>query len=161
MSGVFGDSLASKVAGYKGTMADSDSRGSEKPEGSESGLEKLEALFIKMAQDSSAVVERMDKIAQDSVELKQEIGAVAARMDLMREGLQAAVGEARQFTVEHGEKLRQDLSEELREELVEVRQQCEGRTEVVESKVKEVREEVTRLRSSLSARGAGLAVPSQ
>ena len=28
------DSLASKVAGYKGTMVDSDSRDSEKPEGS-------------------------------------------------------------------------------------------------------------------------------
>ena len=46
---------------------------------------------------------------------------MAARMDLMREGLQAAVGEARQFTVEQDEKLRQDLSEEFREELVVVR----------------------------------------
>ena len=69
----------------------------------------------------------------------------------MSEGLQAAVGEARQFTVEHGEKLRQDLSEEL----VEVRQQCEGRTEVVESKVEEVREEVTRLRRSLEEQSLG------
>ena len=59
-------------------MADSDSRGSEKPEGSESGLERLEALFVKMAQE----------IKQ---KLKQEIGTVVARMDLMREGLQAAV----------------------------------------------------------------------
>ena len=40
----------------------------------------------------------------------------------MSEGLQAAVGEARQFTVEHGKKVRQDLSEEFREELVVVRQ---------------------------------------
>ena len=109
-------------------MADSDSRGSE------SGLEGLKALLDKMAQ-----------------ELKQEIGAVAVRMDLMREGFQAAVGEARQFTVEHGEKLRQDLSQEL----VEVRQQCEGRTEVVESKVEEVREEVTRLRRSLEEQSLG------
>ncbi|MPC82704.1 hypothetical protein E2C01_077385 [Portunus trituberculatus] len=44
-------------------------------------------------------------------------------MDLMREEMRAAVG------------LRQDLSEEFKEELVSVRQQCEGCTEVIESKV--------------------------
>ena len=87
-------------------MADSDSRGSEKPEGSESGLEGLEALLDKMAQKMAQ--ERKQELS----ELKQEMGAVAARKDLMREGLQAAVGEARQFTVEHDEKLWQDLSRE-------------------------------------------------
>ena len=43
--------LASKVGGYTGTMADSDARGSEKPEDSESGLKRLEAMFIKLAQE--------------------------------------------------------------------------------------------------------------
>ena len=50
--------------------------------------------------------------------------------------------------MEHGKKLRQDLSQEFRKELVAVRQQCEGRTKVVERQVGEVRE-VTRLRRSL------------
>ena len=117
----FGDSLASEVAGYKGTVADSASRGREKLEGNESGLKRLENLVVELAQkmaqsvakmeqgfseirqerkrDSIAVMAQMDKMAQDSSELKQEIGAVAARMDLMKEGLQAAVWEARQFTV--------------------------------------------------------------
>ena len=36
-----------------------------------------------------------------------------------------------------------------------VKQQCEGHTEVVESKVEEVREEVTRLRRSLEKRSLG------
>ncbi|MPC57708.1 hypothetical protein E2C01_051695 [Portunus trituberculatus] len=49
--------------------------------------------------------------------------------------MRAAVGEARQFTLEHNKRLRQDLSEEFKKERVGVRQQCEGRTEVVESKV--------------------------
>ena len=58
------DSLASEVAGYRGAMADSDMIGGEKPEDSELGLKRLEALFIRLAQEmrqgSSAVVERMD-----------------------------------------------------------------------------------------------------
>ncbi|MPC73340.1 hypothetical protein E2C01_067664 [Portunus trituberculatus] len=49
----------------------------------------------------------MDKMAQ-------ETSAVMVRMILMR----ATVGEARQFTLEHGKRLRQDLSEEFKEELV-------------------------------------------
>ena len=49
-------------------MADSDSRGSEKPEGSESGLEELKALFVKMAQ----------KMIQ---EMKQDIRAVVVQLD--------------------------------------------------------------------------------
>ncbi|MPC58510.1 hypothetical protein E2C01_052515 [Portunus trituberculatus] len=71
------------------------------------------------------------------------------RMDLMREKMLTAVGEAKQFTVEHSKRLRQDLTEEFREELVAVRQQCEGRTKVIETKVEEVREEVMRLRWSM------------
>ena len=51
--------------------------------------------------------------------------------------------------MEHSKKVQQNQSEEFREELVVVRQQCEGCTEVVKSKVEEVKEEVTRLRSSL------------
>ncbi|MPC17080.1 hypothetical protein E2C01_009925 [Portunus trituberculatus] len=56
------------------------------------------------------------------------------RMDLMREEMPAAVGKARQFTVEHGKRLRQDLTE-VKEESVAVKQQCEGRIGVVESEV--------------------------
>ncbi|MPC65398.1 hypothetical protein E2C01_059532 [Portunus trituberculatus] len=48
-----------------------------------------------------------------------------------------------------------DLTEEFKEELVAVRQQCEGRTEVVKRKVDEVREEVTRLRRSLEKQSLG------
>ncbi|MPC13558.1 hypothetical protein E2C01_006296 [Portunus trituberculatus] len=76
-------------------------------------------------------------------------------MDLMREEMRTAVGEARQFTLEHGKRLHQDLTEEFKEELVAVRQQCEGRTEVVETKVEEVREEVKRLRRSLEKQSLG------
>ena len=43
--------MAIEVAGYRDTMADSDSRGSEKPEDIESGLKRLAALFIKLAQE--------------------------------------------------------------------------------------------------------------
>ena len=43
MSGM-GLSLASEVAGHKSTMADSDSRGSERPEDSEPGWKRLENL---------------------------------------------------------------------------------------------------------------------
>ncbi|MPC40346.1 hypothetical protein E2C01_033902 [Portunus trituberculatus] len=57
--------------------------------------------------------------------------------------------------MEHSKRLCQDLTEEFREELVAVRQQCEGRTEVVETKVEEVREEVTRLRRSLEKQSLG------
>ncbi|MPC41190.1 hypothetical protein E2C01_034776 [Portunus trituberculatus] len=77
------------------------------------------------------------------------------RMDLMREEMLTAVGGVKQFTVEHSKRLRQDLTEEFREELIAVRQQCEGRTEVVETKVEEVREEVTRLRCSLEKQSLG------
>ncbi|MPC43582.1 hypothetical protein E2C01_037232 [Portunus trituberculatus] len=66
-----------------------------------------------------------------------------------------AIREARQFTVEHSKRLRQDLTEEFREELVAVRQQCEGRTEVIEIKVEEVWEEVTRLQRSLGKQSLG------
>ncbi|MPC76197.1 hypothetical protein E2C01_070604 [Portunus trituberculatus] len=66
-----------------------------------------------------------------------------------------AVGEAKQFTVEHSKRLRQDLTKEFREELVAVRQQCEGRSEVVKTKVEEMREEVTRLRRSLEKQSLG------
>ena len=77
-------------------MADSDSRGSEKPEGSESRLEGLEALFDKMAQKMAQERKQdLSELRQEiKQELKKEIGAVAVRMDLMREGFQAAVGEA-------------------------------------------------------------------
>ena len=57
--------------------------------------------------------------------------------------------------MEHGKKLLQDLSEEFREELVAVREQCEGRIEVVESKLEEVRGEVTRLQHSLEKQSLG------
>ena len=49
-------------------MADSDSRGSEKPEGSESRLEGLETLFDRMTQ----------KMIQ---EMKQDIRAVVVQLD--------------------------------------------------------------------------------
>ncbi|MPC72202.1 hypothetical protein E2C01_066499 [Portunus trituberculatus] len=78
------------------------------------------------------------------------------RMDLKREEMLTAVGEAKQFIVEHSKRLRQDLMEEFKEELVAVRQQCEGRTEVVETKVEEVREEVTRLWRSLEKQSLGV-----
>ena len=72
-------------------MSDSDSRGSEKPEGSESRLEELEAFFDKMAQKLTHDRKQdLSEIKQEiKQELKQEIGAVAAGMDLMREELVA------------------------------------------------------------------------
>ena len=45
-------------------MVDSNTRGSEKPEDSELGLKRLEALLVKMAQDSS----------ESKQEKKQDIG---------------------------------------------------------------------------------------
>ncbi|MPC57239.1 hypothetical protein E2C01_051217 [Portunus trituberculatus] len=115
-------------------MVDSDMRGSERLEDSKPGWKRLKNLFAgmmvrmdKMAsemkqeiseskQETSAVVVRMDKMAQ-------EMSAVVGRMNLMREEMRAAVGEARQFTLEYSKRLRQDLTEEFKEELVAVRQQ--------------------------------------
>ena len=54
-------------------------------------------------------------------ELSQETSAVAVRMSWKSVDVLEAVGEARQFAVEQGKKLRQDLSEEFKEELVVVR----------------------------------------
>ena len=103
------DSLASEVAGYKGTMADSDSSSSEKPKGSESGLGRLEALIVelaqKMAQYSSAMMARMDKMELGFSGLKQEATAAVVQLDRSRE--------------------------KFREELVAARRRCEGSTEVV------------------------------
>ncbi|MPC45035.1 hypothetical protein E2C01_038718 [Portunus trituberculatus] len=82
---------------------------------------------------------RMDKIAEEiKRETRNKYGSNA-------NGRLTAVGEAKQYTVEHSKRLRHDLTEEFREELVAERQQCEGRTKVVKNKVEEVREEVTRL----------------
>ncbi|MPC61223.1 hypothetical protein E2C01_055289 [Portunus trituberculatus] len=55
--------------------------------------------------------------------------------NVMKQEILVAVGEARLFTLEHGKRLRHDLAEEFKEELVAVRQQCEGRTQVAESEV--------------------------
>ncbi|MPC81660.1 hypothetical protein E2C01_076288 [Portunus trituberculatus] len=105
-------------------MADSNVRGSE------------------MSGDAKETSVRMDNMEQKmSSEMKKETSAVVIRMDLKREEMVTAVGEVKQFTVEHSKRLRQDLMEEFREELVAVRQQCKRHTEVVETKV----EEVTRL----------------
>ncbi|MPC91064.1 hypothetical protein E2C01_086077 [Portunus trituberculatus] len=57
------------------------------------------------------------------------------RMDLMREEMREAVGEARQFTLKHSKTLCQDLMEEFKEKRVAVKQQCEGRTGVAKSEV--------------------------
>ncbi|XP_045137482.1 uncharacterized protein LOC123519898 [Portunus trituberculatus] len=111
------------------SMADSDVKGREMPEGSEPEWKNWFA----------AMMERMDKmsseIKQEASDIKQETSAIVMRMDLMREEMLTAIGEARQFTVEHSKRLRQDLTEEFKEELVAVRQQCEGRTGVAESVV--------------------------
>ncbi|MPC52229.1 hypothetical protein E2C01_046092 [Portunus trituberculatus] len=142
-------------------MADSDVRGSEMPEGSQPGLKRLENLVAglvqavdKMAQEISENKEETSKIKQETneiSEIKQETSA-EMRMDLMREEMLAAFGGG---TVEHGKRLRQDLTKEFKEELVAVRQQCEGHTEFLESKVEEVREEVTRLRHSMEKQSLG------
>ena len=86
-------------------MADSDSRGSEKPEGSESDLKRLEALLVEFAQKMTQ--DRKQYLSEIKQEIKQEIGPVAVRMDLMRE------------------------------ELVAARRRCVGSTEVVRSRVEE------------------------
>ena len=63
----FGDSLASEVAGYKGTMVDSESRGSDKLEDSESGLKRRENLVIKVTQELKQEVRQV---------IKQEFGEI-------------------------------------------------------------------------------------
>ncbi|MPC64475.1 hypothetical protein E2C01_058592 [Portunus trituberculatus] len=139
-------------------MADSDVRGSEMTEGSERDGKSLKDLVVGLVQAMSEMKLEMSKIKQETSEIseiKQERSAVVMRMYLMREEMLSAVGEAKQFTVEHGKRLRQDLTEEFREELTAVRQQCKGRTEVVETNVEEVREEVTRLRRSLEKQSLG------
>ena len=84
-------------------MADSDSRGSEKPEGSESGLKRLENLIIKMTQ-----------------ELKQEI----------RQVIKQGIGEINQETSTVVVQLDRSI-EAFGEEQVAARRRCEGSTEVV------------------------------
>ncbi|MPC63330.1 hypothetical protein E2C01_057428 [Portunus trituberculatus] len=145
-------------------MADSDVKESEMLEGSQPSLERLEDILAvimermdKMEKTAQETNVRMDKIVkQETSDLKQELSeikreisenkqetsAAGMQMDLMREEMLTAVGEAKQFTVEHSKRLRQDLTEEFREELIAVRQQCEGRTELVETKVGELWGEV-------------------
>ena len=55
--------MSSEVAGYGSTMADSDVRGSERPEESEPGWKRLENLVATLAQ-------AMDKMAQETSEIK-------------------------------------------------------------------------------------------
>ncbi|MPC64513.1 hypothetical protein E2C01_058630 [Portunus trituberculatus] len=127
-------------------MADSDVKGSEMPEGSEPEWKNLFAAMMerinKTAQETNARMDkmsneinlRMNKAEQKMSEIiKQETSAVVMRRDLMREEMLTAVREAKQFTMEH-KRLCQDQTEEFKEELVAVRQQCEGCTEVVKSK---------------------------
>ena len=76
-------------------MAESDPRGSERPEDSEPSWKRLENLVTGMAQT-------VNNVAQEMSVMRQETGA---RMDLMRADMQAAVGAARQFTVEYGKRL--------------------------------------------------------
>ena len=67
-------------------MADSDSRGSEKPEGSESRLEELEALFDKMAQKLTQDRKQdLSEIKQEFGDIKWETSAVVVQQDLMKE----------------------------------------------------------------------------
>ncbi|MPC66917.1 hypothetical protein E2C01_061073 [Portunus trituberculatus] len=62
------------------------------------------------------------------------------KMDLMQEEMRLAVGEARQFTVEH----------------LAARQECKGCTEAVEIKVEKVKEEMMRLLHSLENQPVGM-----
>ncbi|MPC68315.1 hypothetical protein E2C01_062514 [Portunus trituberculatus] len=66
--------------------------------GSELGWKRLENLV-------AGLVQAMNKMAQETREIKQEMSAVVVQMDLMREEMRAAVGEARQFTLEHSRRL--------------------------------------------------------
>ncbi|MPC28012.1 hypothetical protein E2C01_021205 [Portunus trituberculatus] len=109
-------------------MADSGARGSERLEDSEPDWKRVENLVAGM-------IVQMNKIKQEAREIKQDISAAVVQLGLMRENMRAAVGEARQFTFEYDKRLLQDLTEEFKEELVAVRQQCEGCNEFVESKV--------------------------
>ncbi|MPC52039.1 hypothetical protein E2C01_045899 [Portunus trituberculatus] len=123
-------------------MADSGVRGSERPEDSEPGLKRLENLVAELVQAMSEMKQETRKIVKQEIsEMKQE-----TRNKLNKTGNEyggsangpdtRAVREARQFTLEHGKRLWQDLTEEFKEELVAVRQQCEGHTgRRVESKV--------------------------
>ncbi|MPC95558.1 hypothetical protein E2C01_090775 [Portunus trituberculatus] len=76
---------------------------------------------------------RINKMTQETSEVKHEMRAMRLRLGLMREEMRAAVGETRQFTLRRNKRLRQDLSKEVKEELVAVRQK--GCTGVIESMV--------------------------
>ncbi|MPC50189.1 hypothetical protein E2C01_044012 [Portunus trituberculatus] len=102
-------------------MADLDMKGSKMLEGSEPVLKRLENLFARLVQESSEIKQEMGEIKREISENKQETSAIVMQMDLMREEMLAAVWEARQFTVEHGKRLHQDLTEEFKEKLVEGR----------------------------------------
>ncbi|MPC87130.1 hypothetical protein E2C01_081981 [Portunus trituberculatus] len=99
--------------------------------------------------------------------MKQGTSEVPLEVDSMREETRLEVGEARQLVSSpcnivssFGVTCQNNL---LKEELVAVRKECEGRTEVVKTKVEKVK--MTRLRhlskNSLSACGNGLSVLSQ
>ncbi|MPC56798.1 hypothetical protein E2C01_050765 [Portunus trituberculatus] len=113
-------------------MADSDVRDSEMPESSEPDWKRLENLFAGMlAQAMNEMKQAISKIVkQETSEMKQDMSTVKVQLGLMQENMGEAVGEARQFTLEH-KRLWQDLSEEFKEDLVA----CKGRTRVVESQV--------------------------
>ena len=89
----FRDSLASEVAGHRGTMVDSDVRGSEKLKDRESSLKRLEALLVKIAQEMKqnigAMLVSLDKLAKVFSEIEQETSTVVVQEDLKREELVA------------------------------------------------------------------------
>ena len=113
-------------------MMDSGVRGSEKPEDNESGLKRLENLIIELAQ----------KMKQDSSELKQELAQKTSEMN-------QDIGELTQLTSAVVVQMNWSR-EKLKEGLVALRRQYEGSTEVVQSRVDEVREVVAAQESPVS-----------
>ncbi|MPC62318.1 hypothetical protein E2C01_056402 [Portunus trituberculatus] len=95
-------------------MADSEVRGSEMLEGSEGNWKSLENLVAGWMQEMSEI-------------LRQELRAARVQFDLRREETHGGK------TVHLGKQ--QEAAAEVKEELVAVRQQCEGRTGVAESEV--------------------------
>ncbi|MPC27112.1 hypothetical protein E2C01_020272 [Portunus trituberculatus] len=113
-------------------MADSDARGSESPEDSEPGLKRLENLVAGLVQAVNKMAQARSEMKLEIRESKQETRAVIVLMDKMISEMKQ---ERKRRQATSAAMMRQDLTEEFKEELVAVRQQCEERTEVIESQM--------------------------
>ncbi len=107
-------------------------------------------MFAVIAQSVSAQERKLDAQALQAQQTNEKLDAV-------QEGLRAVTQEARRFTTEQCEPLREDLAQQL----VAVKTESEERAKVAEARVEQLREEVAGLRRSLEKQSDPQPAPAQ